>query len=283
MRKSLTETMAVDRELINAELDAALTFGRDVPTRLSRAMRYAALGPGKRIRPILALEAFRAAGGRGARPVLPFCCGIEMIHTFSLVHDDLPSMDDDDFRRGRPSLHREFDEATAILAADALFSRAFELFAAAPAEDRRKIEAIGVISRAVGPQGMTGGQILDVAPDMRMSSRRLNHLHRKKTAEFIAASLVAGAGLGGSRTRERHLLWQAGIWLGMLFQTTDDLLDEGYASDEGRLTALSLDGREKAERRARAQAKLAGRAFRAVGPDYHMLAELPGIILSRRS
>jgi len=125
----LSQVIGADRKLVEAELRRSLRFGREVPPRLAAAMRYAVLGPGKRIRPILALEAFRASGGRHVAAVLPFCTGIELIHTFSLIHDDLPSMDDDDFRRGRPSLHRKFDEATAILAADGLFAFAFELFA----------------------------------------------------------------------------------------------------------------------------------------------------------
>ena len=163
----LTRTVETDRRLNDARLRRELRFGSEVPTRLAVAMRYAVLGPGKRIRPVLMLESFRAAGGRDLAAVLPFCAGIEFIHTFSLIHDDLPSMDDDDYRRGRPSLHRKFDEATAILAADGLFAFAFELFARAPGPAERKLAAMRAICRAVGPSGMTGGQILDIIGEVR--------------------------------------------------------------------------------------------------------------------
>lgn len=279
----LTAAMAADRCLIDASLGNALRLPRSVPSRLAAAMRYAVLGPGKRIRPILALEAFRAGGGLREDEVIPFCCGIEMIHAFSLVHDDLPCMDDDDYRRGRPSLHRRFDQATAVLAADALFARAFELFAAAPADDRRKLQAIGVICRAVGPEGMTGGQMLDMTHGGGQGANRLARLHLKKTAEFMAAALVSGALVAGAGAGVRRSLWQAGISLGRLFQTTDDMLDQHQTSDRGRLTAPAVAGHRAAELRARRQAYAAGRRLRALGREYDLLAALPSFILNRAS
>jgi len=283
IRNGLPSVMEADRGLIEVELRRALSFGSAVPTRLAQAMRYAVLGPGKRLRPILALEAFRAAGGRNPHTVLPFCCGIELIHTFSLVHDDLPSMDDDDFRRGRPSLHRKYGEATAILAADALFAYAFELIAAAPGDGRRKLDAMVAICRAVGPAGMAGGQVLDLKARTHSGVRELAALHRKKTAEFMSAALTAGAIVGGAGKPEQEKLRDAGLALGMLFQTTDDLLDEEQESDRDRTTMAALCGGARTRRRAERQARLSRRAFDRLGPRYRMLAALPELILNRCS
>ena len=286
----LRRAIETDRKLVDAELRRALRFGRDVPPRLAAAMRYAVLGPGKRIRPVLALEAFRAAGGRDLATVFPFCSGIEFIHTFSLIHDDLPSMDDDDFRRGRPSLHRRFDEATAILAADGLFAFAYERFARAPGLAERKLEAMLAICRAVGPAGMTGGQMLDIAgvvqrpmSGVRGQASRVVETQRKKTAEFIAAAVVAGAILGGASTAAQRKLHRAGLALGLLFQMTDDLLDAEQASEVDRTTMVSVLGRAGTARRAASQATEAARLFRSLGATYKVLAAFPDVILHRRS
>lgn len=274
-----------DRRLVDAELRRVLRFDKEVPARLAAAMRYAVLGRGKRIRPMLALEAFRAAGGRDLAVVLPFCAGIEFIHTFSLIHDDLPSMDDDDFRRGRPSLHRKFDEATAILAADGLFALGFEVFTDAPGPADRKLAAIGVVCRAVGPSGMTGGQMLDIESDgLRSASRsEVTMTHRKKTAEFIAAALLAGAVLGGAAPAAQRRVRQAGLALGMLFQMTDDLLDIGQKSEAERTTMISSLGRAGTARRAASEAMKSAKLFRSLGTDYRLLAGFPGLVLERTS
>jgi farnesyl diphosphate synthase len=280
----MRQVIDADRKLLDAELRKTLRFGREVPARLAAAMRYAALGPGKRIRPVLTLEAFRAAGGRDIKAVLPFCAGIEFIHTFSLIHDDLPSMDNDDYRRGRPSLHRKFDEATAILAADGLFAFAFELFARAPGPAERKLAAISAICRAVGPSGMTGGQTLDIASDVRTRApASVAVTQRKKTAEFIAAAVVAGAVLGGAAPAVQRELRQAGLALGMLFQMTDDLLDAEQASDASRATTVSTCGRSRGTSRAESEARKAERLFQPLGAKYHVLAGFPGLVLHRRS
>lgn len=270
-----------DRALINRELDRALKFGRDVPSRLARAMRYATLGPGKRIRPVLCLEAFRAAGGRNVRQVLPFCVGIEMIHAFSLAHDDLPSMDDDDFRRGRPSLHRKFDEATAILAADGLFSCAFEQFAGSRAPDSRRLKAIAAVCRAVGPAGMTGGQIQDMFSSA--GGRNIEQMQQKKTAEFLASALVTGAIIGGAGASELAGLRRAGLHLGRLFQITDDLIDAEQTSDERLATMVSRHGYEGAQRRAAREAESARRLLTSLGDGYRLLAGFPELMLHRES
>jgi len=285
----LTRVLAADRKLIDARLRRELRPRHEVPARLAAAMRFAVLGPGKRIRPVLTLEAFRAAGGQGVESVLPFCVGIEFVHTFSLIHDDLPSMDNDDFRRGRPSLHRKYDEATAILAADGLFAHAFELFARAPGSAERKLEAVRVIGSAVGPAGMTGGQMLDIEAT-RNTDRRLGksssdavEIHRKKTAEFIAAAVVAGAVLGGAAPVIQRRLRQAGLALGLLFQMTDDLLDMQQASETGRATMVSGLGRARTASQAEAQARKSESVFTSLGVGYRVLAGFPDLILRRRS
>jgi geranylgeranyl pyrophosphate synthase len=285
---SLKRILDADRRLIDARLRRELRLGRQVPARLAAAMRYAVLGPGKRIRPVLALEAFLAAGGQDIESVLPFCVGIEFIHTFSLIHDDLPSMDDDDFRRGRPSLHRKFDEATAILAADGLFALAFEQFARAPGQAELKVEALRTISSAVGPAGMTGGQMLDIEATQSgaksgNSRSRTIEIHRKKTAEFIAAAVVAGAVLGGAAPAAQRKLHQAGLALGLLFQMTDDLLDMEQAGEADRTTMVSILGRDRTVRRAELQAGKSGNAFASLGPEYRTLAGFPRLVLHRRS
>ena len=286
----LERTVGTDRRLIDARLRRELRFGNEAPTRLAAAMRYAVMGPGKRIRPVLTLEAFRAAGGRDLAAVLPFCAGIEFIHTFSLIHDDLPSMDNDDSRRGRPSLHRKFDEATAILAADGLFALAFEVFTDAPGPADRKLDAIHAVCRAVGPSGMTGGQMLDIASEVRRAKSEVRsqasevlETHRKKTAEFIAAAIVAGAILGGAAPVPQRKLRQAGLALGMLFQMTDDLLDSEQKSEAERMTMVSSLGRTRTARRAASEAMKSEKLLRSLGTAYEVLAAFPGMVLHRKS
>lgn len=275
------QTLRADRRLVNRWLAVALRSDRQVPGRLAGAMRYAVLGPGKRIRPVLALESFRAAGGRRERWIAPFCSGIEMIHAFSLVHDDLPSMDNDDFRRGRPSLHRRYDEATAILAADALLAFAFELFAASPAPAERRLAAIHEIASAVGPRGMAGGQMLDISRAVG-SSRAVVKLHDKKTAEFFAASVVCGVLVAGAAPGVVQRGREAGRALGRLFQLTDDLLDAGQKGEAARPSLVRLCGQEGTRRRAVREAERAERLFGSLGRGFGLLAAFPKMILERK-
>ncbi len=276
-----------DRRLIDRWLSAALRETAGVPRVLGAAMSYAALGPGKRIRPILCLEAYRAArrargtAGQERREVGPFCCGIELVHAFSLAHDDLPSMDDDDFRRGRPSLHRKYDEATAILAGDALFARAYELFARSAAPAGRTVSAVRLLAHAVGPAGMAGGQVLDLAAGQGAGRRAVARLQEKKTAMFIAAALAAGTIIGGAGPDRVKAVWQAGIDLGRLFQVTDDLLDAG-GQDRGKETALSVAGRAGAEGEALRLAARARRRLLGLGQRYELLAAVPAVVLARK-
>lgn len=267
-----------DRKLIEFHLRRLLRFQEKVPKRLAAAMRYCVLSPGKRIRPILAIEAYYACGGRHRDWIIPFCCGLELIHSFSLVHDDLPALDDDNYRRGRLTLHRKFDEATAIIAGDALLAMAFEIFATSKAPCDRKILAIEVIASAIGPAGMAGGQILDIYPPPGADYYRIARL---KTAEFIAVAIVTGAILAGTQPARVQQLFKLGIDLGILFQITDDLLD--FHTDNNRvLTAgrgLTFDQLKSA---ADKMASKTEAAFRRLGSDFEFFAQLTRVILNRQ-
>ena len=290
-----------DRRLVDLWLRRALRVEHGVPRRLADAMRYALLGGGKRLRPILALEAFRACGGDRDEAVMPFCCGLEMIHAFSLVHDDLPCMDDDDMRRGRPSLHRRFDEATAVLAADGLLARGFGLMAECAGRAERVCRLVRMVAQAIGPAGMTGGQYADISERVAehpgaSAARRLARMQRLKTGELIAVSLVGGAVLAGAGKSLENTLAQAGYDIGALFQLTDDLIDEKSApvadhTDAGeRPTAAGRPqtagmvvylGRAGTLRRARRMADRAQRLLAGLGPRFAFLSGLPSRLLER--
>jgi len=235
------------REVV--ELALADLLGRDgeVPPRLREAIGYSLLGGGKRLRPIICLSACRAAGGIEA-PALSAACALEMIHCYSLIHDDLPAMDDDDLRRGRPSLHRAFDEGTAILAGDALLTLAFEVVA----RDRgltagRAREIIGVLAEAAGARGMVGGQQADLeAEGKKISRAELARIHSRKTGALITAAAVAGAIAGGGEKKLVGTLRAYGREIGLAFQIKDDLLDvEGEESLLGKAVGQDARG-EKA-------------------------------------
>ncbi|MEO0108935.1 MAG: polyprenyl synthetase family protein [candidate division WOR-3 bacterium] len=225
---------------LEQELELILPASDD--SSLGRAMRYAVIPGGKRIRPLLCLASWAACRGQNKAHILPFACGIELIHAFSLVQDDLPAMDNDLERRGRPSLHAQFGEATALLASDALYSLAFELFAQAPLAPSRRIAAIREIARAVGARGIIKGQLEDIDGTRSDDSKALRRIHRLKTAGLIAVSLKIGALVAGARKRVCQALEAAGVSLGMLFQLTDDLLDQDerptYVTHYGRSGTL---------------------------------------------
>ncbi|MEW5973154.1 MAG: (2E,6E)-farnesyl diphosphate synthase [Pseudomonadota bacterium] len=194
--------------------------------RLVEAMRYAALGPGKRVRPFLVYASGDLAGADAAALDAP-ACALEMIHAYSLVHDDLPAMDDDDLRRGRPTCHRAFDEATAILVGDALQTRAFELLAEAPGlSTETRIAMITTLARAAGSQGMVGGQAIDLAAiGQRPDLAALERMHRMKTGALIEASVILGALAGNADEAMLERLARYARAIGLAFQVRDDILD----------------------------------------------------------
>jgi geranylgeranyl diphosphate synthase, type II len=223
--------------------------GHKVPPRLHQAMRYALLAPGKRLRPALVIGAATAVGG-DPDDVIGAACAVEMIHAYSLVHDDLPALDDDDVRRGQPSCHRAFDEATALLAGDALLIEAVSLIAdgrpiggGRRVRARRRLQAVLELSRAVGAAGMAGGQYDDIeiarALGADLERRTLLSIHRRKTARLIQASVAIGAIMGGGSSREVRILRRFGGDIGLAFQIVDDAIDgDGIAKLEGNARAL---------------------------------------------
>jgi geranylgeranyl diphosphate synthase type II len=212
--------------LVEQAMLGYLTSGSDKEERLVAAMRYSLMAGGKRIRPILCMAAAEAIGGR-PQAALPAACALEMIHTYSLIHDDLPAMDDDDLRRGKPTCHVAFDEATAILAGDALMALAFEVLASAACLDRSfHIEAVRVLSVAAGIRGMAQGQMLDMLSEgRRLTLEELTGLHALKTGAMIEASLVCGGLMGGASTVQIGKLRAYGRAAGLAFQVVDDILN----------------------------------------------------------
>jgi len=258
--------------------------------RLRHAVRYSLLAGGKRIRPILTLAAAEAVGG-SARTALPFACALEMIHTYSLVHDDLPAMDDDDLRRGRPTSHKVYGEGLAILVGDALLTEAFRVMAEArgiPAERARL--AIAEVAAAAGERGMVGGQALDLAAEgKRTTLRQVAGIHRLKTGALLRVSVRVGALVAGAKPAVLRRLTTYGEHLGLAFQIADDILDaEGGDDADGRKDrelgkatypgVLGLDGarRHAARERDRALA-----ALRPLGARAEPLRAIVAYVVSR--
>ena len=248
-------------ERVNAALEAYLD-GLDCPSRLAEAVRYSLLAPGKRLRPMLVLLAAEACG-YDPQAAMPAACAVEMIHAYSLIHDDLPAMDDDDLRRGRPTCHVQFDEATAILAGDALLTQAFAVLAGANwAEDIRS-RCVAELAQAAGTAGMVGGQADDLAAEQSDTGdlQQLISIHRRKTGAMIRVSLRLGATVAGASEQELNALTSYGEKIGLAFQIADDLLD--HNGDEqalgkrtnkdagrGKLTFPVLLGADEARGRA---------------------------------
>ncbi|MDR7417499.1 MAG: polyprenyl synthetase family protein [Armatimonadota bacterium] len=243
----LASYLASRGPMIEAGLDAALPRPEAVPPLLHEAMRYSLFAGGKRVRPVLVLAAAEAVGGRPA-DVLPTACAVELIHTYSLIHDDLPCMDDSATRRNRPTCHVAFGEAIAVLAGDALHALAFALMTrnAATVDAGRVVQAIEEVASAIGTQGMVGGQVLDLLAENRPVLARFGRwpedrrdgvqlIHRWKTGALIRASVRAGAVLAGASRARLHDLTAYGEHLGVAFQIVDDILDEvGEAGTLGK-------------------------------------------------
>lgn len=266
--------MAERIPLVDAAIEARLASLDDVPAELLGAMRHLLFPGGKRIRPVFAFAAAEAVGGP-ARAALPLAVAVEFVHTYSLIHDDLPCMDDDDLRRGRPTVHVAYDEATAVLAGDALLTEAFDVLSesVAPEEAQARVAVIGRLARAAGARGLVGGQVDDLAFEAGRSAAvgrkhpesvgegtdtaRLASIHARKTAALFQASVVGGAWLAGSNEANRTRLEAYGHDVGIGFQIADDVLDAD--SDEAasilRLTGIgeAKDGAERLLDRALSQ------------------------------
>jgi geranylgeranyl diphosphate synthase, type II len=216
-------------------LDQVLPPEDQKPVSVHRAMRYSVFTGGKRIRPALAVLAHRLGGGHGPAGYR-LGAALELIHTFSLIHDDLPCMDDDDYRRGRLSCHRKFGEAVAVLAGDALQIQAFEILLALPVDPATRVRVCAAITRAVGTAGVVGGQVVDIESEgKRISPQHLAWMHAHKTGALLQATLVSGGLLAGAPPALLRRLKRFGDEFGLLFQIVDDLLDElGSRKELGR-------------------------------------------------
>lgn len=208
------------REIVNQELESCLPDENKEPKSLHQAMRYSVFAGGKRLRPILAMASFEAAGGRG-RGIIPVACALELIHTYSLIHDDLPCMDDDDLRRGKPTLHKVYGDGMAVLAGDALHALAFELLL-----QTKNPQVVYEVAKAIGTEGMIGGQVKDLeAEGKKVSLKQVEYIHTHKTGKLLRASVRAGAILGGADKVTLSALSSYGEKFGLAFQIVDDILD----------------------------------------------------------
>jgi geranylgeranyl diphosphate synthase type II len=279
---------------VEAAIDRLLPRADEPSTRLHEAMRYSTQAGGKRLRPVLVLAAARFAGGRGADP-LPAAVAVECVHTYSLVHDDLPCMDNDDLRRGKPTAHKAFDEATALLAGDALLTHAFALLASSYAHDPALATAlVGELAGAAGSRRLIGGQMEDLRAERSGSgtSGDLKYIHLNKTAAMIEASLAMGARCAGAPEPVVGVLRGVGRDLGLAFQVMDDVLDAtadtatigktaGKDARAGKLTYVSLHGLEAARAIARHHSDAAAAALRSLPGNPAFLTWLTGNLAAR--
>ena len=246
---NLETYFAQRRRMIEAALDRYLPADKHQPASLHRAVRYSLLGGGKRIRPLLALAAAEAVGGRPAA-VLPFACALEMIHTYSLIHDDLPAMDDDRLRRGQPTSHIVFGEGIAILAGDALLTEAFRVMAEAQnlkgLSPKRVLQVINGIAEASGLLGMVAGQVADLESEGRDADLAMvDFIHVRKTGALLLASVRTGAILAEATPSALRSLTKYGEYLGLCFQIVDDVMD---AEGETEKTGKESGGDERHEK-----------------------------------
>lgn len=269
--------------------------GQDLPPSLRKAMGYSLLAGGKRLRPVLCLTTAQLCGLSEAA-VMPFACAIEMIHTYSLIHDDLPAMDDDDLRRGKPSSHKAFGEALAILTGDALLTDAFAFMCMAQAPAAQVLRAVAELARAAGSCGMVGGQVLDMAfTGGQTDLASLRRMHALKTGALLRASCVCGGLLAGADEKTVTALSTYGAALGSAFQIADDILDvtadtvtlgkpAGSDVEQGKCTYPSLLGLDRSRQLAEEQRQLAEHALTVLhGPEAAFLRALAGYVVSRAS
>lgn len=295
-RPSLDEAIAVTAEAVNQFLDSVLPEPGGPEGRLFEAMRHGTLGGGKRLRPFLVAETARLLGVE-QRLAVRVGGAVELVHSYSLIHDDLPAMDDDDLRRGQPSCHVAFDEATAILAGDALLTLAFEVLAGPEthADAAVRCDLVAGLARAAGALGMVGGQMIDLASEnMTADAAVITRLERMKTGALIAYACEAGAILGGASAEDRCALREFGFELGLAFQIVDDLLDVegdeaalgktvGKDQAAGKATFVSALGADAARREALALVDHAVSRLKPFGPAAEPLRTFCDYVLNRRS
>lgn len=284
--------------LADEALDKYLPAESTMPPTVHKAMRYSIFAGGKRLRPILVMAAAEAVGGRD-EDVLPAACALEMIHTYSLIHDDLPAMDNDDFRRGRPTNHKVFGEAMAILAGDGLLTAAFEVLAQQASVTRvapeQVLKVIREVAVAAGTLGMIGGQVADMeGMNRQVSPELLNYIHTHKTGALCRAAVRSGAILGGANSEQLEALTEYAENLGLAFQITDDILDiEGDPTKIGKdvgsdqrnqkATFPAIYGLEESKAMAEKTVSQALQALECFGPEADLLRDIVRYILARDS
>ena len=282
---------------VNEWLDRLVPSETTPPEQLHRAMRYSLLAGGKRLRPALVLSAGEAFGAP-ADDLMPAACAIEMIHTYSLIHDDLPAMDNDDLRRGRPTCHKAFSEAVAILAGDALLTQAFRVLAAdAPKRDaERQLRVIREVATAAGTvEALIGGQMADIESEGKeIDASTLEYIHRSKTGAMISASVVVGATIAGASEDQIERLREYGQRIGLAFQIADDILDVTSTSEQlgktpgkdqaaNKATYASIHGIPASQARARELVDEAIGIVSSLGLETHLLEEIARFIIARSS
>jgi geranylgeranyl diphosphate synthase, type II len=283
---TLEEYLAARRAQVDRTLDENLPPPATPPSIIHQAMRYAVLGGGKRIRPILAIAAAEACDS-AVEPLLVPCSALELIHTYSLVHDDLPALDNDDLRRGRKTTHVVYGEAIGILTGDALLTEAFAWLARSG-----NVEAIRVVAEAIDSKGMIGGQVADLKGGSNLE--QLEFIHKNKTAKLITAAVLLGGLLAKASDKQLAALQRYGEAAGLAFQIVDDLLDQEQTSAElgktagkdaaqGKLTYPALLGASEARKRVDALLKMAVENADMIGGPVNYLAPIARYICERRS
>lgn len=289
----LEDAWRTHRARIHARLEEYLRLDADCPDPLREAMSYSLLAGGKRLRPVLVLLACEACGG-DPEAAMPAACAIEMIHTYSLIHDDLPAMDDDDLRRGRPTNHVVYGEATAILAGDGLLTLAFEIIARDVKPPAVAAACCADLASAAGVCGMVGGQMADMDAENSggVDVAHLERIHRRKTGRLLCGALTMGGRIAGADAKMLAGLEQYGNCVGLAFQITDDLLDVGgdpakmgkgarKDADHGKLTYPALLGVEGSRRKAEELIQQACRSLAVLGDRGQTLAALARFVLER--
>lgn len=298
LRMDLAAELKLRARRVERGIDELLPPAAAAPERLSQAMRYAMQGGGKRLRPVMVMAAAELfAGPEGGEKAVPAAVAVECVHTYSLVHDDLPCMDDDDLRRGRPTVHKVYDDATAVLAGDALLTYAFQLLArhyrGEPALAAGLVDELG---DAAGHAHLVGGQVLDLLYEgaTGVTAAMLNDIHARKTGAMIRASLAMGGLVGGSTPKQVDQLRAAGLALGLAFQIVDDVLDAtqdsatlgktaGKDAASGKTTFVSIHGLDRARQLASDYTAQTVEQMRALPGDTTFLVGLTESMLARRS
>src|SRR5215470_6835832 len=292
----LKATLEEGRKLADAALERLLPPAEERPASIHAAMRHSVFAGGKRIRPILCMEASRLVKGILPVGIEDLGAALEMLHTYSLIHDDLPALDNDDLRRGRPTCHKVFGEAIAILAGDALQTQAYEVLAELQCSPEARVKIIAEIARGTGTvNGMIGGQVVDLeAEHARPDAETLEYIHRSKTSALITASLVSGGIYGGGNDQQVFTLREFGQSIGLAFQIVDDILDVTQSSEQlgktagkdlasEKVTYPALFGLDESRKKAAALLESANRALESFGTRANVLKGLGRFLIEREN